>query len=276
MLAHSASNRSAPTFDFKARTVLACGLPFLEPVRSCRCQALYVSASVDAVLPTFWLARIGRQTLSFGHSLLPVQIELGFMKHNFDFSLLPADSAFEARSILIGLPKDLRKRLEPLPQALERAESAAMFAAQSGKNTEPWRAAAFLRAALADYCAMEEVQAMDQPGSPSFKITDTRNPLLHLLKLVRHLSIHVKTVAARPYLVSAKLGEHEFQLNVFVFTNLDSQDLITLRNGKNYDLADLEKSVAWFNSMQEHWGAGDLIFLGTKLFAEQVCLHHSL
>ena len=198
------------------------------------------------------------------------------MKHNFDFSLLPADSAFEARSILIGLPKDLRKRLEPLPQALERAESAAMFAAQSGKNTEPWRAAAFLRAALADYCAMEEVQAMDQPGSPSFKITDTRNPLLHLLKLVRHLSIHVKTVAARPYLVSAKLGEHEFQLNVFVFTNLDSQDLITLRNGKNYDLADLEKSVAWFNSMQEHWGAGDLIFLGTKLFAEQVCLHHSL
>ena len=199
------------------------------------------------------------------------------MKHRLDFSLLPNSSAFAARSILSGLPKDLRSRLESLPQTLERAESAAMFAGHSsGQGTEPWQAAAFLRAALADYCAIQEVQAIDRPATQPFMITDTHNPLLHLLQLVRHLNIHVRTVATRPISVPTKIAEHQFDLHAFVVTNLAAADLAALRNGQRYHLADLQHSVAWFNTSQEHWGAGDLVFLGTKLLAEQTCLHHGL
>lgn len=198
------------------------------------------------------------------------------MKHQLQFSQLPPDSAFVTRPILIGLPKDLSARMAPLPQALERAESAVMFAGQSVKQSEPWRAAAFLRAALADYCAMEDVQTMDRPGTEALKIRATVSPLLHLLGLLRHLNIHVKTVHAERHTVSATIDTHTFDLQVFVVTNLDASDLAALKNGKHYNLADLQQSVSWFNSKQNHWGAGDLISIGAQLFARQICQHHGI
>jgi hypothetical protein len=71
------------------------------------------------------------------------------MKHCLDFSLLPGDSEFTARAIIIGLPQALHGCLEPLSQTLERAESLMMFTGQSIKQSEPWRAAAFLWASPA-------------------------------------------------------------------------------------------------------------------------------
>lgn len=198
------------------------------------------------------------------------------IKHQLQFSQCPPDSAFDTRSILIGLPKHLSARMALLPLTLERAESAAMFAGQSAKQSEPWRAAAFLRAALADYCAMEEIQTMDRPTTKALKISATANPLLHILELLRHLSIHVKTMHARQHTVAATIDVHTVDLQVFVITNLEASDLAALRNGKHYDLADLQKTVTWFNSRQNHWGAGDLISIGTQLLAQQICQHHGI
>lgn len=176
------------------------------------------------------------------------------MKTTLDFSLLPDDSAFEKRSMLIGLPVDLRARLQPLLQTLERADSAVMFAAHAGKQSEPWRAAAYLRAGLADYCAMEEVQSIDAPSTVALKISASLNPVLHLLELLRHLNIHVKTVTTREHKISAELEGQEFEMSTYVVTNLDAEDLAALRNGRRYSLADLQRMVEWFALKQDHWG----------------------
>lgn len=150
-----------------------------------------------------------------------------------------------------------------------------MFAGQAPKHDEPWRAAAFLRAALAEYCSIEEVQKADRP-SGHFKLSTSTNPLLHLLELMRHLNIHVKTVQTTSHSINVQFGQHTSDMNVYIVTDLAATDLAQLKNGKHYALADLGRSVDWFNSQQLHWGAGDLITQGTTLFAASLCTHYGL
>ncbi|WP_156512838.1 hypothetical protein [Planctomyces sp. SH-PL62] len=198
------------------------------------------------------------------------------MTSKLDFSALPDDSAFERRSILIGPTDALKKRLRSMPQTLERVESAIMFAAQASKQSEPWRAAAFLRAALADFCSVEEMQELDRGKGPRFAVASSLNPLLHILKLMRHLNIHVKSLAIRPHKISIVFDGIEDDMDVYVVSNLEAQDLASLKSGRYYDHFDLERCVDWFNFRQTEWGAGDLICLGTTILAEEICTQFRL
>ena len=163
-----------------------------------------------------------------------------------------------------------------MPQTLERVEGAVWLAAQSSKQSDPRHAAALLRASLADYCSIEEMQKLDRPGKASFAIRDSRNPLLHLLELLRHLSIHIKTVETSVRAINISIGKFESDINVNVISNLDADDLANLRNGKHYSRADIERCVAWFKQRQTDWGAGDLISLGAMELGAEVCTHFSL
>lgn len=196
--------------------------------------------------------------------------------YSLDFLTLPIDEAFEARSILIGPPADLKIRLGSMPQTLERIQSAQMFAAQSTKEETVWRSAAFLRAALADYSSIFEMQTADSPTTVAFKLQNTMNPLLHLLDLMRHQNIHVKTVTTMPHTVDAQWDNQEFEMKVSVISNLSVSDLAALRNGRKYALADLVRVVDWFTMHQNIWGAGDLITLGTNILAKDICSHFNL
>lgn len=198
------------------------------------------------------------------------------MTHTLDFSLLPDDASFERRPVLIGPPEPLKARLASLPQALERLESSVWLAAQSSKQSEPWRAAALLRASLADFCAIEEMQKLDRPGEAHFKIRDSQNPLLHLLELLRHLNIHVKTVEASAHAISVTLKDQTSDMGVYVISNLDAADLATLKNGKHYARADIERAVSWFKTRQTEWGAGDLLSMGAQQLAADICAHFGL
>lgn len=196
------------------------------------------------------------------------------MTYKLDFSLLPDDSAFESRPLLIGLKAELRSRLSAAPQTLERIESALMFSGQATKQSEPWRAAAFFRAALAEYCAIEEMQTVDMLGSKPFELSTSSHPLFHLLKLLRHLNIHVKTSQTKSHPVEFAVEDHRFEMNVYVITDLEATDLGMLQNGRKYSRADLDRAVRWFTSRQEHWGAGDLITMGINCLAEELCSHY--
>lgn len=196
--------------------------------------------------------------------------------YSLDFSLLPDISFFESRPIRIMLPDDLEMKLAVLPQTLERVQGAVMFAGQSTKQSEPWRSAAFLRAALADYCSIEEMQKIDSSTSTHLQLEDMKNPLLHLLELMRHLNIHIKTIRAVPHSVSATWGDQATDLDVFVISNLDANDLAALRNGKHYALPDLQKAVIWFQEAQLHWGAGYLVRVGAESFAHALYAHYKL
>lgn len=198
------------------------------------------------------------------------------MTSKLDFSALPDDSAFERRSILIGLTDELKKRLRSMPQTLVRVESAIMFAAQASKQSEPWRAAAFLRAALAEFCSVEEMQELDRGQGSRFAVASSTSPLLHVLKLMRHLNIHVKSLAIRPHKINMVCFGIEGDMNVYVVSNLEAQDLASLKSGRYYDHSDLERCVDWFNSRQTEWGAGDLIRMGTTILAEEICTQFGL
>ena len=198
------------------------------------------------------------------------------MKRVLDFSLV-ADTGTP-----MEYSEELRSRLTTMPETLERANSAVMFAQQAAKQSEPWISAAFLRASLADLCAMEEMQKFDRPTSLPVKVADERNPLLHLLVLLRLLNIHVKAMAVAPEhsVISFNgmplaLDDQPLTWSVLVVTNLSSSDLAALRDGAKYDLSDLERCVTWFSDRQRSGGVGGLVVQGVAIFAKQLCDRHN-
>lgn len=196
------------------------------------------------------------------------------MVRQLDFSTLPGGDAFERRSVLIGLPEGLRARLSSMPQTLERVDSAVMFAAHC--SGESWRAAAFLRAALVDYCSIEEMQGVDRPACAHFKLATSPNPLLHILALLRHLNVHVQSAEAAAHSINVQFKGQASDLDVYVISNLDPSNLAALKNGKHYNRADIDRAVAWFAAKQMMWGAGDLVRMGTELLAGAICDHYGL
>lgn len=194
-----------------------------------------------------------------------------------DFSILADESSIPDYS------DELISRLEPMPETIARARSAAMFAQQAEKQATPWLAAAFVRAALAELCSMEEMQNVDKPGATSVKIADQRNPLLHLLVLLRHLNVHVKAVSvtceSSPILLDGLqicFNGQPLMWSVLVVTDLSSSDLAALNNGKHYSAKDLDECVAWFERRQQSCGVGKIIAQGIAAFAMQLCIQHGL
>lgn len=201
---------------------------------------------------------------------------LAVMPRNLDFTTLPGESEFESRSIFMDFPKELESRLSPLPEVLNRLKSAVMFAETSAKNSEPWRAAAHLRASLAEFCSSEEMQKLDKPGARHLRLADVEDPLIHLLELMRHLNIHVKSAETDSIAINVSWGDQEFEMTAYTISNLGYQDLASLRNGKDYLPADLQRMVAWFEKAQRHWGAGHVVRVGTEALANRLCKHYGL
>lgn len=193
-----------------------------------------------------------------------------------DFALLPDDDFFAARLLLASINKPLECRLTSLPSVLERVRGAVMFSESASRAGDDWPAAAYLRAGLADLVSIEEVQKLDRPTSPPLKIRNCTNPLVHLLALVRHLNIHVKSVVAIAREVSANFGGHEFDLKVCVISNLTVSDFQDVWNVQYYSSAELQRMIDWFQAAQLHWGAGYLLRIGAESFAAEVAAHHGL
>lgn len=166
--------------------------------------------------------------------------------------------------------------MSSLPLTIDRAQCAIMFAALASKQSDVRRAAAFLRAGLAEFWSMEEMQKTDKPNTLPVQIIDSKNPLLHLLELARHLNVHVNSVKAQHQSVPVTFEGQEFDLDVYIWSDLDAKALAKLRNGKRYQLAELERLVTWFSTEQLHWGAGDLVRAGVEIFSEELCNHHGL
>lgn len=199
------------------------------------------------------------------------------MKRLLDFSLCTGDSTLPEYS------EELRSRLRSMPETLERADRAVMFAQEAAKQSEPWASAAFLRAALADLSSMEDVQKIDRPPSPPVKVADGQNPLLHLLVLVRHLNIHVKAMRVDSEHseilfngLKLFLDDKAIIWSVLVVTNLSSSDLAALHNGAKYEVSDLQRCVAWFDERQKSCGVDKLISQGVAMFATFLCDRHGL
>lgn len=193
-----------------------------------------------------------------------------------DFKLLPNSQFFDVRPMYIGLRTDIQDKLKSFPNTLNRVRSSVMFAELASKQLENWTAEAFFRASLAEYCAIEEMLKLDNLKGTNFSIKLSKNPLLHLLSLMRHQNIHVKSIVTSRQEVSAKYGNQDTILNELVISNLDFNELKSLRNGQYYSTQDLCDIVNWFNSYQNHWGAGYLIHVGIEILAVEICDYYKI
>jgi hypothetical protein len=108
------------------------------------------------------------------------------------------------RELYIGLPFEIEEAINVFPETSGRFEGALKFCwfvsstpdllhAQEPKATSIREA--FLRAALAEYVSTEETLKRDlkklNTKGKAIKITDSTNPLLHIMRELRNLEIHL-------------------------------------------------------------------------------------
>lgn len=201
------------------------------------------------------------------------------MRPSLDFDLLPPPSFFESRSILRTMSRDLEERLESLAESHERARGAVLFAESPKGEAEPWVAAAFLRAALGELCALEgsfQRDLGDRWNHAPLPMLASRDPLLHLSKMLRNCVFHVETFPVQPQEVLTTWGEQSFPHHIWVITDLSEAYLRRRRETSSYSTGDLGAMIHWFDAAQRHWGAGYLFKLAVERYCGEVASRVSL
>jgi hypothetical protein len=179
------------------------------------------------------------------------------MTYALDFTLLPDVDRMSIFNLLdLSIEEEMRS-IGILKETLNRARAAAFFLAASGPSSRAtsfggdghWVNEALLRAGLAEFSSIDGTLARDlrsanDPREP-LKIKDSRNPLIHLLELLRNTNIHS-------------------QISEFHRKGRRNRHLY-----KHQQLSDL---VDWFNRQQSIFGAGHLLRLGVELYCLELLL----
>ncbi|MFN8434468.1 MAG: hypothetical protein U0V18_10625 [Anaerolineales bacterium] len=216
------------------------------------------------------------------------------MLHEIDFSLLPDLSSSKIR---YALDENIVACLYKFPLVLERAENAVRFcwfvtsleSVLSLNEPETTRLRqGFLRAALAEFVSMKDVLKQEVESQNIQKeiisITDSKNPLLHIIHELRNFEIHLHSGELNPDKIPAKFNRktepeiwHDIELSIWAIDELTTDKFSKLRNIKKYyNQNDLKKMVEWFNSAQSQWGVHYLIFLAVEYFCDEVIHFYSL
>lgn len=115
-----------------------------------------------------------------------------------DFSLLPA---LDGMDMFIRLDREVESRFTEfkcLKETYERAEASLMFFFQTGEKEARWRNDARLRAGLNEFFALEAAAVRDlrfaKINVTPPRLRDSRNPLVHLMYVLRHVGVHSKPI----------------------------------------------------------------------------------
>lgn len=190
--------------------------------------------------------------------------------------------------VFVSLNEKVENKLPTFPQTYSRAECAMRFCwfISGGEDTlfhgdldrRNRLREGFLRAALAEFVSMEEslVRDLDNIDStkPAIKINNSSNPLLHILRELRNLEIHLNssTLSAeqRDFMWKPFGEERNITTNVWYIDNLQLSDFLKLRNAKNYSLVELEVCVNHFLVEQKKWGIIEMIIRGVNSYSEEI------
>lgn len=190
--------------------------------------------------------------------------------------------------VFVSLDEKVENKLPTFPQTYSRAECAMRFCwfISGGEDTlfhadldrRNRLREGFLRAALAEFVAMEETLVRDLDSininKPAIKIKNSSNPLLHILRELRNLEIHLtsSTLSAeqRNFMWKPFGEERNITTNIWYIDNLHLSDFLQLRNAKNYDSVELEACVNHFLVEQKNWGICEMILRGINLYSEEI------
>jgi len=202
-------------------------------------------------------------------------------KHRLSLDLLtsvPAPSVFTRF-------RDLEiEELDHFPEIKERAEACLRFAwhmsAGIGIPSEapppPNECRKYLRALLAEYVSIEEASSIDLKkinGINSIKITETNDPKLHILRLLRHGNIHLEcsslSPASRDAIWRFKGDDKQFVYNFLIITNLHNTITAT-EQARKYSSDELEVMIAWLEREQQEWGIDNVIIYCVELYLRNI------
>jgi hypothetical protein len=202
---------------------------------------------------------------------------------------------FETSPLFCTLEPSTEAALRQLPNAYERAVAALRFCQRIGgdqdslgvsENHVPITQAAYLRAALMEYAAIEEVLPIDLVmrgfEEKPLRILETGNAMLILLRELRHLQLHRVNTTFKSTSRSADLRtrnkEKEFETTLTILTipTSDLRQLKTLRNKARFDPDELDAAISWFTHAQSQWGIGDVMQSGIQVYAAEVVQRYEL
>jgi hypothetical protein len=202
---------------------------------------------------------------------------------------------FESSPLFSTLEPSTEAALKQLPNACERAVAALRFRQNIGGDKDALRVsedhvrimqAAYLRAALMEYVAIEEVLPLDLKmrgfGEEPLRILDTGNALLILLRELRHLQLHRVNTNFKSTSKSAFLRtrdeDKEFETKVTILTipTADLRQLKMLRNAARFDPGELDAAISWFTYAQSQWGIGDVVQAGIQVYAAEIVQRYGL
>jgi len=195
-----------------------------------------------------------------------------------DFALLPT---VERASLLSGLDRSVESRMQALgflSETLDRARGAAMLFHQAHGKLESWKNEAFIRGGLSEFASVFGALTRDLllAGRPeaAHGETDSQNPLLHLMSLMRDIGIHLSAFEVSTHdtqvIFYAGDDEQEHTITTAIVSNLTVNLLLKKREAKKYNRLDLERVVAWFNDKQKVFGAAHILVQGVGAYCEEI------
>jgi hypothetical protein len=189
---------------------------------------------------------------------------------------------FESSSIWCRLRTTTRQSLRGLPHVYEHSVAALRFCQQIGsphavsEEDRDIMKVAYLRAALMEFVAMEEVLPVDLErrslNENPLRIKSTGSAHLIILRELRHLHLHLATKTFEEQQRDAVLRFGEKEINTTLSIELipyeDLLKLKDLRNANMYDSDELDAAITWLNKAQSNWGIGDVLQKGVQKYAD--------
>jgi hypothetical protein len=200
---------------------------------------------------------------------------------SLDSSNFPKLDSFH---VFTSLKKEVKNILPFYPQTYCRAECAMQFCWLILGNKEQLFTddltkqnrirESYLRASLAEFVSMEDTIKRETNSKNPIKLNNSSNPLLHILRELRNLEIHLTSSTLSYRTENVIWGEGEIQqaleIKIWSINNLKPEDFLELNNAKHYDKQELIKAADIFLKLQSKWGINEMIFQGINLFCEEI------
>lgn len=194
-----------------------------------------------------------------------------------DFNLLPQLDSYR---VFLSLGDEIKTALAKLPETLARANGACHHCHKVRSDGPIEAKESALRSALAELVSMEESLGRDLNnagiGAAPVKITESQNPLLHIVRELRNLEIHLQTSRLKSVEKEVTYVGDNYQIDIWVAGDITESGFMKLRNAKRYKREDVVKMVDWFNWAQKEWGINQLIYRAVVEYCRMIIKTYSL
>lgn len=181
-------------------------------------------------------------------------------------------------SVFIRLDDDLEDKLKESPifeETYERSQASLMFIFNANGEHDLWRNSAYLRAGLNEFYSIEDAARRDfkknNIGIKPPKISDSNNPLIHVMYMLRHVNVHAEISKTNIHETSviSTLGDEprEFDWKSVILAKPILKQILRLKEAsKHYNHFDLEKATTWIDENQITFGIGEIFRRGLSAY----------